>query len=46
LLFAVTSERAAQLIEEFPHSVSADLIEQMPAPDVAPILEEMASNYP
>mgnify|MGYP001822743790 FL=1 len=45
LLSAVTSERAAQLVEEFPHSVSADLIEQMPAPDVAPILEEMASNY-
>ncbi len=45
LLSAVSSERAAQLVEEFPHTVSADLIEQMPARDAAPILEEMASNY-
>jgi len=45
LLSAVSAEKAAHLVEEFPSSHGADLIEDMPAQDAAPIVEEMASNY-
>ncbi|NNJ64118.1 MAG: magnesium transporter [Xanthomonadales bacterium] len=44
LLTAVSAERAAQFVEEFPSSHGADLIEEMAASQAAPILEEMASN--
>ncbi|MEE4217404.1 MAG: magnesium transporter [Xanthomonadales bacterium] len=45
LLSVVSVEKAAQLVEEFPHSHGAGLIEDMPAQDAAPIVEEMASNH-
>ncbi len=45
LLTAISSERAAHLVEEFPSSHGAGLIEDMPAREAAPILEEMASNF-
>lgn len=45
LLSAVSAEKAAHLVEEFPSSHGADLIEEMPAQDAAPIVEEMASNH-
>lgn len=44
LLAAVSAERAAHLIEEFPSTVGADLIEEMPVREAAPIVEEMASD--
>jgi len=45
LLSAVSAEKAAHLVEEFPSSHGADLVEDMRAQDAAPILEEMSSNY-
>ena len=45
LLSAISVERAAHLVEEFPSSHGAGLIEDMPPQDAAPILEEMASNF-
>jgi magnesium transporter len=45
LLSAVSAQRAAHLVEDFPSSHGADLIEEMSAQEAAPILEEMASNY-
>ena len=44
LLSAVSAERAAHIVEDFPSSHGADLIEEMPAQEAAPIVEEMASN--
>jgi len=44
LLSAMSVERAAHLVEEFPSSLGADLIEEMPAQEAAPILEEMSSD--
>jgi len=44
LLSAMSVERAADLVEEFPSSHGADLIEEMSAQDAAPILEEMSSD--
>ena len=44
LLSAVSVQRAAHFVEEFPSAHSADLIEEMSAEAAAPIVEELASN--
>ena len=45
LLGALTPERAADLVEEFPDSHTAELLENMPVLDAAPIVEELASDH-
>jgi magnesium transporter len=45
LLSALTPDRAASLVEEFPDGHAADLIEDMPPKDAAPIVEELASDH-
>lgn len=45
LLSALTPNRAATLVEEFPDAHTAELMEDMPASNVVPIVGELASDH-
>ena len=45
LLSALSPNRAAELVEDFPDGHTADLIEDMAVSDAAPIVEKLASNH-